>query len=441
MEKDTLKVFGSGKEIGASCFMLSLNGTNILLDCGMHPKKSGIEALPAVDFYSSFPDAGLISHSHLDHIGALPLFFRQIQFYASKPTIAISRFMLEDSASVQERRRYEDPRNNPEPLFSEKDARKASKSVKPFKRSQSVRLRGNVNAYAYPAGHILGARSFYIESPKISVLYTGDISLFDQITVPSAEIEDLKPDIMIMEGTLGLEEDAATRRVGEIRTFASEVSKILSLRQSVLCPTFALGKTQEMLCICDKLMSEGKIPYVPIVLAGMGKRIKRIYSMFIGGPLRTSCAVEIDLRGDTSIERVLEYGPAIFLMTSGMTVPGTPSYKLAKRIMREDKNGIFFVGYLDPESPAYRILNAGMGETVELDGKGETAPKNNPNIKSFRITSHSDRNQLTDLALKISPSKLILVHGDAPALDALKNELHEKTDVFVPSIGETLELD
>ncbi|MBN2362608.1 MBL fold metallo-hydrolase [candidate division WOR-3 bacterium] len=438
MDNDYLKVFGSGNEIGASCFLLSLNGTGILLDCGMHPKKTGSEALPAVDFFSSYPDVGLITHSHLDHIGSLPLFYRQIQFYASKPTIAISRFMLEDSASVQERRYYEDPENSPEPFFTEKEAKKAVKSIKPFNKSQCLRLRGNVNIFAYPAGHILGARSFFIESPKLSVLYTGDISLFDQLTVPSAEIESLKPDVMIMEGTLGLESDAASRRNKEIKIFASELSKILLERQSVLCPTFALGKTQEILCICDKLMSEGKIPYVPIVLAGLGKRIKRIYSRFLGGSFRTNSAVEIDLRGNTSLDKILEYGPAIFLMTSGMAVPGTPSYKLAKRIMQREENAIFFVGYIDPESPAHKILNSEIGEIVELDGKGDHAAKLNPNIKSFRITSHSDKTQLIELVEKISPSKLILVHGDESALDSLKSEFSKKFDVSKPCRGETV---
>ncbi|MBN1150189.1 MBL fold metallo-hydrolase [candidate division WOR-3 bacterium] len=440
MENDFLKVFGSGNEIGASSFSLFLNGSKILLDCGMHPKKIGSEALPVVDFFSSLPDLGLITHSHLDHIGALPLFFRQIQFYASKPTIAISRFMLEDSASVQERHYREDPENFPEPLYSEKDARKASKSIKPLGKSQSLRLKGNVNVFSYKAGHILGARSFFVESPKITVLYTGDISLFDQMTVPGADIENLKPDVLIMEGTLGLEEDVALRRDEEIEIFAREISKILDKRQSVLCPTFALGKTQEVLGICEKLMSKGKIPYVPIVLAGLGKKIKRLYTKYLGNTYRPYSAVEINLRGDTSIDKILDYGPSILLMTSGMVMPGTPSYKLARRILRSEKNAIFFVGYIDPDSPAHRILNSAIGEIVDLDKRGDKAEKCNPNIKSFRITSHSDKTQLLSMVKKMSPSKLILVHGDKPALENIQSELSSELEVHRPSLGETVYL-
>jgi len=86
MSEEYIKIFGSGKEIGASSFLLSTGGSRILLDCGFNPKKEGSDALPLIDFTDGLPDVGLITHAHLDHIGALPLLYNQIQFWASKST-------------------------------------------------------------------------------------------------------------------------------------------------------------------------------------------------------------------------------------------------------------------------------------------------------------------------------------------------------------------
>ncbi len=440
MSEEYIKIFGSGKEIGASSFLLSTGGSRILLDCGMNPKKEGSVALPLIDFSDGLPDVGLITHAHLDHIGALPLLYSQIQFWASKSTKSIARVMLGDSANIQKRRFSDNPELYESPLYNERDVRKAVRSIRTFSRSGQLQIRGKIIIHSFSAGHILGARSFYIETPKKNILYTGDISLTDQFTVSRADIHNLDVDILIIEGTLGSEENLLLQRSEQIELFAEGLEKILKKKESVLCPTFALGKTQELLSICDFLMHKKKIPPVPIVINGMGVKITNIYRHFLANRMPFYKPVEILSMSRQELAGLLQISPAIFLFTSGMMIENTPSAVLASKILPQEKNAIFFVGYLASETPGYNVLTCTENSTIKLQDNMDPVEKINPNISNFRFTSHSNRMQLLELIDNISPSKIILIHGEEEALKRIKSNLVNNYDVIIPDIGEKINI-
>lgn len=440
MEPDNLKVFGSAGEIGASCFLLTINGQKILLDCGVHPKKEGTESLPQVDFSEGLPKTGLITHAHLDHLGALPLLCSQIPFFTTKASKSIAKIMLRNSANIQMKRYLDHPEDGNMPLFSEKDSRRAVRKLRTFSRSGMLQLRGKVFVHALPAGHILGARSFFIQSPSLSILYTGDISLTDQLTVKGADFGNFKPDVLIMESTLGAEQGIAVQREDQLLNFADQINQLTTQRQSILCPTFALGKTQEMLAICDFLINSGKIKPLPIAINGMGAKITRIYRTYLKNRMPYYNPIEITDLSYQLINQLLDSGPMIMLFTSGMLIEDTPSAKVAEQILTSPKHGIFFVGYLDPETPGYRVLHHPRGERIKLSENKNPVEKINPNIKSFRFTSHSDRTHLVNLVEKCNPSKVILIHGENAALENVKELMPDDIETIIPKIGDQIKL-
>jgi len=294
--------------------------------------------------------------------------------------------------------------------------------------------------HSFSAGHILGARSFYIETPKKNILYTGDISLTDQLTISKADIHNLDVDILIIEGTLGSEENLSLPRSEQIELFGEGLEKILKKKESILCPTFALGKTQELLAICDFLMHKKKIPPVPIVINGMGVKITNIYRHFLKDRMPFYRPVEILSMSRRELTDLLQISPAIFLFTSGMMIANTPSAVLASEILPQEKNAIFFVGYLAPETSGYSVMSGAEKSTIRLLDNSDPVEKINPNISNFRFTSHSDRRQLLEFIDNISPSKIILIHGDEEALKRIKSDLDNNYDVIIPGIGDKINI-
>jgi len=132
----------------------------------------------------------------------------------------------------------------------------------------------------------------------------------------------------------------------------------------------------------------------------------------------------------------------VYALSSGMMIPKTLSNILAQRLIENPQHSIFFVGYASPESPAGVLRDAGTSGEVVLDP--EKAPQRvRCNVEQFQFSAHATREALIDYAKRLSPSKIVLVHGDPPAVEwmraTLSNEL-PNTEVFVPIPGIELEL-
>jgi Cft2 family RNA processing exonuclease len=125
-----------------------------------------------------------------------------------------------------------------------------------------------------------------------------------------------------------------------------------------------------------------------------------------------------------------------------MMIPKTLSNVFARRIIEDPQHSIFFVGYANPESPAGLLRDAGRGGEVALD-PDKPPQRIRCNIEQFQFSAHATRESLVDYAKKISPKKILLVHGDPPAVEwmrsALSNEL-PSSELIVPNPGMELEL-
>lgn len=456
-------VLGGGEEIGANAYLLEIDDLSFLLDAGLHPKKYGQESLPDYGWISGELEAIFISHAHLDHVGSLPLINRQhpqASIFATLPTKDISLRMLHNTVTVmnifrEEKGYLEYPFFGHGDLWSlereiiglEFSPPASSSPTGTRRHGERLRLRNNIKARFIPSGHVLGAAGLSMQQGRRQLYYTGDISLKDQALIPGAEIPDEKIDTLILECTYANDPGYYSRnRPQEIAHFAREAAFVLSAGGCILIPAFALGKTQELLSIIHSLMRRGQIPSVPLYISGLGKSVTEIYQDHrrylrpLTSPLDFELFSVLGWLDDLAVERLLRK-PCVIVATNGMMIENTPSARIARFLVQEERHGIFFCGYIDPDTLGYRVFHAQPGEELTFSPESNPVPIRTPNIKRFYLSSHADRYELLELARKLHPRNIILVHGEKEGLEFMQEELAGESQVFKGERGKMINLD
>ncbi|RPJ41046.1 MAG: hypothetical protein EHM27_06900, partial [Deltaproteobacteria bacterium] len=214
----------------------------------------------------------------------------------------------------------------------------------------------------------------------------------------------------------------------------------------VLIPAFALGKTQELLYLIHTLTAEGRIPSVPRYISGLGKSITEIYQDHRRhlhpqvSPLSFELYSVLGLLNDLSIPKLLRE-PCLIIATNGMMVENTPSARLARRMITEERHGIFFCGYVDPDTLGYRVLHARPGDRLSFFPDEDPVEVKNGNIKRFYLSSHADRSQLLEVAHTLHPRMIVLVHGEKGGMDSLQEEWGKEFVVVQGEKGKTIQLE
>lgn len=450
----TVTVLGGGGEVGANCFQISVDGQQILLDSGTHPKKDGRDALPAFSLLKRSPDAVLISHGHVDHCGSVPYLAKQfpaVRTHATLPTTRIMDRMLHNSVVVmgtlaRERgiRDY--------PLYDHEDVNFAMQGVRShlFDAPFSLGTHTPVEVSFHQAGHVLGSASILMRTPGHTLFYTSDICESDQelmggYTPLNGGVE---VDTLMIEATHGAtDESKVIPYAEEALRLGEAMNGVLRGGGTVLIPTFALGRTQEILNIIARLQEEGRIPSVPVYASGLGRAIYEIYDQFADYLAEDACLRPLDLFGrignvwEPSVVERLIGSPCIIVATSGMMLENTPSALIAQRMVQYNHHGIFFVGYLDHETPGYRLLHAGPGDEIQFQlGEAPVAIKLE-NIRRFHFSAHAPRSALKNLVRRLNPKNVVYVHGDPDALDWMRENSAGNYRGFIPTVGQTVTLE
>ncbi len=424
---------GRADNFGVNCFYLNIADTGIILDCGIHPRIKGINAIPDFSLLNDKPvDFVLISHAHQDHIGSLPFLVRQfphVRVLMTHATLAIARLMLKNATAILQKRLDETltPYS-----FDELDM--LLKSVITFNYEEKFELKGRHNfeqriyGRFYDAGHILGSAGILIESENENVFYSGDIKLSEQTLLEGAKLPDKKINTLILEATYGsTDTNLIGTRESEIKRFTDSINKVLAENGSILCPVFALGKTQEILSLIYELMETKKIPETAIYTGGLGRGISHVYDRYKftlwkrNKPYSLKTIPQENLYRIKRLEHFKRY-PGIVLASSGMMVNDTVSFELSKFWFKFNNFAIFPVGYMDPETPGYLVLNAKKNSDISFSEEGPVY-KVNCNIESFRFSAHSTREELIQIINKLNPDRVILMHGDEEAVDWMGYEI------------------
>jgi Cft2 family RNA processing exonuclease len=446
--------------IGASAWMVDLDGCRLLMDAGMHPKREGREGLPIYNLLENNDlDAIAISHCHHDHVGSLPVAMRyspDAQILMTELSHFLVGRVLHNSVNVMLRQREE--RGITEyPFFTHHQLEQDETKFQGFKYNREIdwcsRPKSRRNGFSptlefFDAGHALGSAGILVRGKSQTLFYTGDVCFHDQTILKSARFDNIECDVLIMETTRGnrIPPPGFTREK-EIERLTAAIRQVLDRRGSVLLPAFALGRTQEILAELALMMRAGHIPHQPIYVGGLGRVFTEIYDerAHLAGRHLTEFQLteELDpivLEKD-ELATIRLNSSRIFVLTAGMLTESTPAHDLALRIMEDPRHAIFFIGYTDPDTPGGRLKNSQPGEPFLFSPSAGEATRL-CEMKDFDLTAHANRDALLDFAGRVSPRVILLGHGELSSRQWFEEQLrarHPNVRIVQPAPGLVVE--
>ena len=447
--------------IGASAWFVEMDGHRLLMDSGTHPKLEGYPSLPLFKLIAKEDvDAVAISHCHHDHVGSLPVAMRHFpkaHVLLTELSYFIVERVLHNSVNVMTRQRDEIGIKE-YPLYSHDEVDDIAPRFQGFRYGREVewaayhKTRAGIPSPTlefFDAGHALGSAGIMVRGQKETLFYTGDVSFRDQTILKGARFEDIKADVLIMETTRGNRETSPDfTREAEIERLTQSIDRVLKRKGCVLIPTFALGRSQEILALLALLMKSGKLRQQPIYIGGLGRVFTEIYDLQAHrahrqhSSLKLTEALNLIVLEKGQAESMRLTGGRIFVVTAGMMSEHTAAHNLALRMVGDEKQAIFFVGYADPDTPGGRLKAAKAGETFMFSPTGGMLTKR-CEIEDFDLTAHANREELLEFVGQVSPRTVLLGHGDEDSRMWFEDKIrtaHPKINVIQPEPGKSVEV-
>ncbi|MCI0337051.1 MAG: MBL fold metallo-hydrolase [Acidobacteria bacterium] len=451
---------GGGNEIGASSAVIEIGSARILIDCGIRMKgEHRLPDLAAIKHaHAGQLDAVLLTHAHLDHSGALPVLhqhFPLVPIYANAPTRGMVEVLLRDSINIM---RAKAESEQELPLYSPTAVESLLERMIPVTFGTPLEIgKTGVTATWVPAGHILGAASIGIEGIEqgrtIKVLFSGDIAVSDQLTVPGMlPPSTFRPDVFVIESTYG--DRLHSPRELEEQRLIEMVAGVIEQRGKLLIPAFAIGRAQEVILMLLKQFRAKRLVSFPVWIDGMVKTVCGVYSQFPahqtpyarrlierhGNPFFNIVDEIRPVTSPAEREKVLAGDPCVIIASSGMLTGGASAF-YAQHMVNDERNGIAITGYQDEESPGRQLLALADAETREVTVAGKMIEVK-CGVTKYALSAHADCNEIAGLIEAINPREVVLVHGEGGSREALRDLLRQHATryrpIHLPRTGDTL---
>lgn len=451
----SVTMLGAGQEVGRSCCVLQYRGKTIVCDTGVHPAYSGMASLPFVDELDwSTVDAILITHFHLDHAAAITYIMEKTNFrdgpgkvYMTHPTKAVHKFMMQDYVRMSS--------SSSDALFSPLDMSMSLSSIIPVSVHQLITPCPGVSFTPYHAGHVLGACMFLIDIAGLKILYTGDYSREEDRHLVKAEIPSIRPDVLIVESTYGVQSHEA-REEKELR-FTTLVHSIIRRGGHVLLPSFALGRAQELLLILDEYWRKHpELHNVPIYFASnLARKCMAVYQTYIhtmNSNIRSRFAKRdnpfvfkhiSNLPQPRGWEHKIADGPPCVVLASPGFMQTGPSRDLFELWAPDSRNGLIVTGYSVEGTLARDILN----EPEEIISQKGNSIQRKISVDYISFSAHVDYAQNSEFIEQVKAQHVVLVHGEQTAMGRLRaamasryKDRDEDVKIHTPRNLETLNL-
>ncbi len=461
-----LTFYGAAHEVTGSCYMLETKGRRILIDCGMLQGQDVHEH----DYESMNPaslDMVLLTHAHIDHSGYLPLLYKKglkCPILMVDATLHLCSIMLRDSAHIQEfeaewknrkgKRRGEEA---VEPIYDMNDAQGAISLMEGVQYGHEVNLFDNVKVRFTDAGHLLGSASIEIwvteDDVTKKIVFSGDIGNFDQplINDPAYVSE---ADYVIMESTYG------NRLHGEKPNYVKELANILQETLdkggNVVIPSFAVGRTQEILYFIRQIKEQGLVKnhdHFPVYVdSPLAVEATSIYSKDTVGYMDEE-AMELikaginpisfaDLKFSISSEDSKfinsDEEPKVIISASGMCEAGRIRHHLKHNLWRKECT-ILFVGYQANGTLGRNLVDG--AKKVKIFGEEIDVAANIMVLSG--ISGHADRNGLLKWinSFETKPERVFVCHGQEEVCDLFAKDLCDMGfKAIAPYAGEAYDL-
>jgi putative mRNA 3-end processing factor len=412
-----LKCLGGFREVGRNAVLLE-GKENILLDYGLKVEE-GLPPLPVKKV-----DNVILAHAHLDHSGVIPSLFKNFKpnVFGTISTFDQADLLLKDSLKIARMKGFEK-------LYS----RHHIETMKNFENrvtyGQQFETKSST-VEVYDAGHIPGSILVVIETGGKRILYTSDFNLKSTRLLNGANIKSIKDiDVLITESTYA-SKDHPDRKETEKKLFEFVRDAVLN-DGIALIPVFAVGRAAEVLMILDQFKAD-----FPIYLDGMAREATQIalrYPEFIRDPKALKKALEDVKHIHSPEERKKIVKEPCAIVTTGGMMEGGPVIQYMKYLYNNEQSSIIFTGFLIPKTAGRYLLDTGRFVNEELDFKVKM------NILNLDFSAHVGRSDLFDFVNKISPKKVICMHGDN--CERFAKELKSRGfDAIAPKIGDVIKV-
>ena len=467
---------GATRTVTGSNFLVEAAGKKFLVDCGMWQGKKEMEEenFNEFDFDPKQIDFMLLTHAHIDHSGRIPKLYNEgfrNKIYAHKATCDLCSLMLPDSGHIQEmesewKNRKRKRRGEPErpPLYTAEEAARCLEIFEAVNYDEIIEIDENIHVRFNDAGHMLGSSIIELwvkeDGKEVKTVFTGDLGNYDIPLLDSPTmIEDA--DYLVMESTYGSR--LHVRNDEKAKIFLDVVSETLDKQGTVVIPSFAVGRTQEILYELNKIKENTddedferkyktlmKAPvYVDSPLAISATEVFRenmdlfeedVQKEIMSGdnPLEFP-GLKFTMTTDESKALNEDPTPSIIISASGMCEVGRIKHHLKHNLWNPNST-ILFVGYQAPGTLGYSIVNG--AKTVKIFGEEIAVNARIEYIEGY--SGHADQEWLMNFIYSFitKPKHIFLVHGEEESQDVLEKKIIDETGISVttPEYGETYEL-
>ena len=467
---------GATQMVTGSNFLVEAAGKKFLVDCGMFQGREELEEenYNPFDYDPKEIDFMLLTHAHIDHSGRIPKLYNEGfrgPIYAQKATCDLCSIMLPDSGHIQEmeaewknKKRLRKGEETKPPLYTAEDAIKSQELFVPVKYDEIIQVDENIFVRFNDAGHMLGSSIIEVwtkeDGKETKTVFSGDIGNND-IPLLSSPTMIESCDYLVMESTYGSRLHMKNDEKAEI--FLDVVSETIDNGGTVVIPSFAVGRTQEILYELEKIKEKKhdeefnrkyktlmKVPvYVDSPLAISATEIFKKNTDLFEDEIREKIeagnnplefpGLKFTRTADESKALNESQEPSIIISASGMCEVGRIKHHLKHNIWNP-KRTILFVGYQAPGTLGHSIVNG--AKKVTIFGEEMAVNARIEYIEGY--SGHADQEWLMNFVYSFisKPKHIFLVHGEDDSQTVLKNKILEGTGigVSIPEYGETYEI-
>lgn len=413
-----MQFLGAAREVGRSALAIVTEKTKLLLDYGV-----------MIDHEPGFPmhvppkevDGVVITHGHLDHSGAVPIF--QIQekkpVFGTRLTFELAQLLISDFIHLSG---YYLP-------FEYLELRSMMRNAVPLNYREKHSI-GDIQLQLLDAGHLPGSAQAFIEADGKRLVYTGDFNSIETRLLKSADVAYGPLDAFVIESTYA-NEDHPDRGALE-KEFIEKITEVVENGGTVLVPAFSVGRSQEIACVLAAHHFEHSI-----TIDGMTRETNRIfmnYATFLRDPQLFSDAVHsVNVIESWRDRRLATKKPGVIISPAGM-LKGGPSVFYVQQLGNNRRDAVFFVGYQIPGTPGRELLEKGR---CVIDGKMR---KIKARVERFDFSSHSGANGLKETVRKLEGNpKVYVIHGAEGNCERFTKWIKEETgfEAIAPRSGDT----
>lgn len=450
----SLTFLGAAGTTTGSRYLLTTDGEKILIDCGLFagPKELRLKNREAFPSDPSEIDAVLLTHSHLESAGYLPLLVKQGfygKIYCSEATKDLCSIVLTKQAYVQEEEAQLANKNGyskhtpPRPLYTLEECQRALKQLVAIKWDEDFEVGKEIQACFHYAGHIVGAAHVIVETKEIKILFSGDLGRpWDPLLLAPTNISEAN--YVVLESTYG---DCRHTTLEPLQEILEAIEKVLEEKGKILICASTLCRTKLLLLYLKELQSTHKIPKIPIFVdSPLAANYSELFKKYTNEVRLTQKQVQEAFESavyvnslDQSKELSKRSDSMIIIAGNEMATEGRILQHL-KSFGGDPNNLILLLGYQASGTRGFRLANG--EKAVKIHGSLWPIRAKVRQLHSF--SSQADYIEILEWlkASNLKPSKVFITHGEPSASKSLKAKIEEQFhwDSYEPHLGESISL-